>query len=290
VTFSFWFDKHNHPQYFVSTDSIGFFGKPEHFFYLWQEYFENKTLYGVEVIAFKPINRLRRLISIFKNNNISVLSFHGKTGGESLLNFFGRIIMTAVNLFINDSGILLKYFPNIELLSHAPYFSKKNVLKMIIKNNPKKIWIENHLYGKQGVEDAIKQITIYRKNNINACGMLDIYHYIARSTTTLQKDWSNTVEELKSYFLLKDNQGNRIFCGIHFPIGTRLDDSLPIDDMTDGMLELFAQKIIPHVERVVFENQQKFLGLFFSTNKMLLEQKTRNKRIIDRLKKTGIIC
>jgi hypothetical protein len=49
-------------------------------------------------------------------------------------------------------------------------------------------------------------------------------------------------------------------------------------------------KIIPHVERVVFENQQKFLGLFFSTNKMLLEQKTRNKRIIDRLKKTGIIC
>ena len=59
--------------------------------------------------------------------------------------------------------------------------------------------------------------------------------------------------------------------------------------MTDQMLELFAQKIIPHIERVVFENQQKNLGLFFSTDKMLEKQKERNKRIIERLKKTGVI-
>ncbi|EKE14272.1 MAG: hypothetical protein ACD_12C00597G0001, partial [uncultured bacterium] len=31
------------------------------------------------------------------------------------------------------------------------------------------------------------------------------------------------------------------------------------------------------------------LGLFFSTHKMLFEQKTRNERIINRFKKTGII-
>lgn len=35
---------------------------------------------------------------------------------------------------------------------------------------------------------------------------------------------------------------------------------------------------------------QKNLGLFFSTNKMLEEQQVRNKRIIERLKKTGIIA
>jgi hypothetical protein len=59
--------------------------------------------------------------------------------------------------------------------------------------------------------------------------------------------------------------------------------------MTDQMLELFAQEIIPYSEIVVFENQQNFPGLLFSTNKMLEKQKIRNERIIDRFKKTGII-
>jgi hypothetical protein len=59
--------------------------------------------------------------------------------------------------------------------------------------------------------------------------------------------------------------------------------------MSDEMLELFAKEIIPNVERVVFENQQKYLGLIFSTRKMLEFQKERNIRLIQRLKKTGII-
>jgi hypothetical protein len=158
-----------------------------------------------------------------------------------------------------------------------------------LQQQPKKIWIENHLSGKQGVEDAIKQIIIYRENKINVSGMLDIYHYIAHSVKSLQINWPNLVEELKSYILLKDKNGQQFFYGIHFPIGSRLGDSLPIDNMSDQMLVLFAQKIIPYVKRVVFENQQTPLGLFFSTNKMLKKQKVRNKRIIERLKKTGIL-
>ncbi|MFA5770398.1 MAG: hypothetical protein WC894_02800 [Patescibacteria group bacterium] len=281
--------KQNRPQYFVSTDSIGFLGSPKQFLYLWQEYFDNKTLDGVEAIAFKPLSRLDKLITTLKNNNIPILSFHGKTGGENKLNFSGRIIMTIVNFFIYNAAFLLKNFPKIEFLSHTPYFEKKSIEEIILKNNPKKIWIENHLYGKQGVEEAIKQINIYRKNGIDASGMLDIFHYIAHSVDTLQTNWSNLVLELESFILLEDQNGKQFFNGIHFPIGSRLDDSLPIDNMTDQMLKLFAQKIIPNIERVVFENQQENLGLFFSTDKMLSEQKTRNIRIIERLKKTEII-
>ena len=277
------------PQYLVSTDSIGFLGKPKQFVKLWKEYFEKKTLDGVEIIAFKPLSRLSKLVSTLEKNNIPVLSFHGKTGGESILDLFSTIIMTLVNFHIFNAEVLLKNFPGIEFLSHAPYFEKKSVERIIIKNNPKRIWIENHLSGKQGVEDAIKQINIYRKNRTNANGMLDIYHYIVHSVKTLQKNWTTLVEELKSYIVLKDKNGKQFFQGIHFPIGSRLGDSLPIDSMTDQMLELFAQKIIPHIERVVFENQQKNLGLFFSTDKMLEKQKERNKRIIERLKKTGVI-
>ena len=75
--------KRNRPQYFVSTDSIGFLGKAEQFIKLWKEYFENKTLDGVEIIAFKPLSRLSKLVSTLEKNKIPVLSFHGKTGGEN---------------------------------------------------------------------------------------------------------------------------------------------------------------------------------------------------------------
>ena len=275
--------------YFVSTDSIGFLGTPNQFLKLWQEYFDDGTLNGVEIIAFKPISRLNNLISILKNKNISNLSFHGKTGGENQLDFFGRITMTLVNVFIYDIETLLKNFPEIEFLSHTPYLKRNFAKESVLKFKPKKIWIENHFYGKTGVENAIKQILIYRKEGINTCGMLDIFHYIAHSSENLEKNWPKIIEELRSFFLLKDNQGKQFFCGIHFPIGTRLGDSLPVDDMSDWMLKLFAKKIIPLAERIVFENQQKNLGLFFSTDKMIEEQKTRNKRIIERFKRTGII-
>lgn len=278
------------PQYLVSTDSIGFFGKPEQFVELWKEFFDNKTLDGVEVVAFKPLSKINRLISIFKKNNIRVLSFHGRTGGENLLGFKLRVIMIFLNNFIEEAVNLFKYFPEVEYLSHTPYFENKAVYQAVMQNQPKKIWIENHLQGRLGVEDAIKQINIYRKKGINAYGMLDIFHYVVHSEKNFFKNWPNTVEELRSYFLLKDNQGKPLFSGIHFPIGTRINDSLPIDSMTDKMLKLFAQKTIPLVERVVFENQQKNLGLFFSTKKMMEEQKVRNKNVFERLKRTGIIC
>ncbi|MEK7096955.1 MAG: hypothetical protein AAB859_01415 [Patescibacteria group bacterium] len=277
------------PQYLVSTDSIGFLGRPEQFIELWQESFDDKTLDGVEVIAFKPLSRLIKLVATLEKNKIPVLSFHGKTGGENLLNFPSRIIMALVNLGILGAKTLLKNFPEIEFLSHAPYLEQDSIKQVILKQQPKKIWIENHLYGGRGVEDAIKQISIYRENKIDANGMLDIFHYIAHSIDKLQTNWPNLVNELESFILLKDRNGKQFFNGIHFPIGSRLDDSLPIDNMTDEMLQLFSQKIIPNIERVVFENQQENLGLFFSTDKMLEEQKKRNIRIIERLKKTEII-
>lgn len=282
--------KQNRPQYLASTDSIGFFGRPEQFIELWQEYFDNKTLDGVEVVAFKPLSRLRSLIKLFNQNNIPVLSFHGKTGGESLLELSGKIIMTLVNLFVVNAKNIIKNFPETDFLSHGPYMAEKSIQQVIFRERPKKIWIENHLYGKQGIEDAIKQIIIYRKNNINTNGMLDIYHYVAHQTTEkIIKDWPKIVKDVELYILLRDDVGRQFFNGIHFPIGSRINDSLPIDMLPDEALELFAQKIIPNVQRVVFENQQKNLGLFFSTGKMLEDQKKRNRRIIERFKKTGII-
>jgi hypothetical protein len=278
------------PQYLVSNDSIGFFGKPAQFLELWQEYFNDKTLDGVEVIAFKPLNQLNKLISTLKKNKIPVLSFHGKTGGEYRLSFSLRIIMTLVNAFIIDLNKLLENFPQIEFLSHTLYFEKKIIKQLILKEKPKTIWIENHSKGEEGVEEAAKEISLYRKNGINTLGMFDVYHFVSQmNLNELLQNWGKVVDQINNYFKIEDKKGKQIFTGIHFPAGTRMDDSLPIDKMTNSMLRLFAKKIIPRVDRVVFENQQKFPYLIFSSEKRLAEQKERNKRIIERLKKTGII-
>lgn len=278
------------PQYLVSTDSIGFFGRPDQFIKLWQEYFDNKTLDGVEVIAFKPQLRLEKLVFILKKNNIPVLSFHGKTGGEERLGLSSRIIMTLINMLILDINKITDNFPKVEFLSHTHYFEKKIIQQNILNQKPKKFWIENHSRGKEGVEDGIKEVLFYRRNNINALGMFDVYHYISQmKTKNILENWSTIVSQIKYFFKKKDTNSKRLFVGVHFPIGSRLGDSLPIDLMSNDMLKLFADKIIPLVERVVFENQQTLPGLFFSTSKMIEKQKARNIRIIERLKKTGII-
>jgi len=130
------------------------------------------------------------------------LSFHGKTGGENSL-IFVKIIMTLINSCIINIGDLLKYFPEIEFLSHAPYFENKSVEKIILNNNPKKYGLKIILLEKRG-GDAIKQINIYRENKIEVSGMLDIYHYVANNAGSLETNWSDIVSQLKSYILFRD--------------------------------------------------------------------------------------
>lgn len=277
-------------QYLVSTDSIGAFGFPEQFVYLWKEFLQNKTISGVEAVAFKPLLRLRKLVNTLEANKISVVSFHGKTGGEDRLDLLSRIIMTSVNAFILPAETLLHEFPGVELLSHAPNFEDESVKKAVLKYKPKKIWIENHLFGKRGITEAMEQIKTYRESEINARGMLDIYHFVAKLPVKhVLRNWRKIIDQIAPYFREMDKEGSPLFTGVHFPIGTRANDSLPVDYLKDEDLKYFAKKIVPSLDRIVFENQQKVPGLFFSTQKMLEKQKARNKNLINRFKKTGII-
>ena len=97
----------------------------------------------------------------------------------------------------------------------------------------------------------------------------------------LEKKWSTIIDEISGYL--------KWFRGIHFPIGTRKNDSLDIENMSDQMLSLFGKKIVSRLDRVVIENQQKNLGLFFSTKAGLDEIKRRNRINFTRLKKAGIL-
>ncbi|PIQ72137.1 hypothetical protein COY13_01830 [Candidatus Roizmanbacteria bacterium CG_4_10_14_0_2_um_filter_36_35] len=266
----------------ISTDSVGWLGSPEQFIELYGNYFKDGTFDGVEMIAFKPLKKLKNFISILNQHHIPTISFHSKTGGENRLSPKYGIIMTIVNYFIFGVENLILNFKDKEFLSHTPYLENKKVKNFIVFHKPKVLWIENHLYGQKGIEDAKNQIIDYLKKGINAHGMLDLYHLLAKvPTKELVKTWPKIVAEISNYL--------RWFSGIHLPIGSRKNDSLPIEQITDEMLELFAEKIVPYLDRVVIENQQKNLGLFFSTNKMIKEQKKRNEVNFLRLKKAGIL-
>ncbi len=266
----------------ISTDSVGFLGSPNQFVYLYEDYFKDGTFDGVEMIAFKPINRLKKFISVLEKHNIPTVSFHSKTGGENRLPAQYGLIMTVVNSFIFGVEDLIKNFKDKEFLSHTPYLENEQVKKFIFANKPKTLWVENHLYGQKGIEDAKKLISEYRKNGVNTHGMLDVYHFLAKiPTANMVEDWVKIIGEIETYL--------EWFSGIHFPIGTRTDDSLPIEKMTDQMLDFFGKKIVSRLDRVVIENQQKYFGLICSTKKMLDSQKERNRVNFLRLRKFGIL-
>lgn len=270
------------PLKLVSTDSVGWLGTPKQFLYLYQEYFANKTFDGVEMIAFKPITRLKKFIEILKEKNISTLSFHGKTGGENRLPEKYGIVIKIVNLFICDEVSLLKNFPQTDFLSHTPYLKNSQVENNLIRLKPKTLWIENHIYGDRGVEETKDLIINYRKKGINAKGMLDLYHLLAKLPIgKIKKDWIKIIKKIKNYLPW--------FSGIHLPIGTRKNDSLEIEEITDEMLDIFAKEIVPYLDRIVIENQQAGIGLFGSNWSMLKKQKQRNQINFLRLKKIGIL-
>lgn len=274
--------KNKKPLRLISTDSIGFFGSAKQFLYLYKDYFEDGTFDGVEMIAFKPKNRLKKFISILEKNHIPIISFHGKTGGEDRLPIKYKILMKIVNSFIFGFEELALNFNKREFLFHTPYLENESVKKAVIKNKPKVLWIENHIYGKKGVEEAKKLIEEYQKLKIEVKGMLDLYHLLANlKKEELIKNWSQIIEEIKTYL--------KWFSGIHLPIGSRKDDSLPIEEMTDEMLSLLGKEVISHIQRIVIENQQKNFGLFYSTKRMINEQKERNRKNFLRLKKAGIL-
>ncbi len=274
----------------ISTDSIGWLGKPEQFVYLYKNYFEDGTFDGAEAIAFRPLSKLLKLISVLKKNKIKVISLHGRTGGENLLPFIYHVMMIAVNKTLLNARETLANFFARDILFHTPYTENPAVEEMILRFPPKTLLLENHRIGKAGIDDTLKQVDYYRKKGINAFGLIDIYHYVyALPTEFIKTNWTAIVTELEKFFKLKDKKNQPYFNAVHFPIGSRIDDSLPIEEMNDQMLELFAKKITPFLKRLVIENQVKNLGLVFSTKSMLKKQKQRNRINIKRLLKTGIL-
>jgi hypothetical protein len=126
------------------------------------------------MIAFYPKKRLINFIEVLKQKNIPVISFHSRTGGESKLNFSGKVIMTVVNRFILDHKELVKNFSSFEFLFHAPYLEDKNVFDYLVFNRKKikKIWVENHLDAIEGVKEVKNMVEKLKKKELTPADLL----------------------------------------------------------------------------------------------------------------------
>jgi hypothetical protein len=250
-------------------------GKPSQFLFLWEEFFKEKYFDGVEMIAFYPKKRLMNFIEVLKQKNIPVISFHSRTGGESRLNFSGKVIMTVVNRFILDHKELVENFSSFEFLFHAPYLEDKNVFDYLVFNRKKikKIWVENHLDGIEGVKEVRNMVEKLNKKGVNSSGLVDIYHICSKlKPKEIVFNWKEIVDDISKLI-------DESISGIHLPIGSRLDDSIPIEFLSDSDLAYFSEKIIPKMSQLTIENQQKFPGLLYSFPASLKNKKKETKKI-----------
>ncbi|GEM_PF-5226843 len=272
----------------ISTDSIGWQGSISQFLEIYQPYFLNNTFNGVEIIPFKPLKKTKKIIDRLLNFGIKNLSFHGQTGGEKYLSFLKKISLYFVNLNLLQPKILLENFSNYPILFHQPFLENNKIINLIIKNPPKKLLIENHQRGIKGLKKTIKTIDLLRKNQVNCFGLIDVYHFVVdKKIKTIIEDWEKNILTIKKYLLLKDKNNQPYFNAIHFPIGTRLNDSLPIDYLSVNQLKFFAKNIIPYINQLTIENQQQYFGLIYPLS--LKKIKKRNQIIFSRLKETGIL-
>lgn len=266
-------------QILVSTDSIGFLGTASQFLYLWDEYFKDGFLSGVELIGFKPVFKTKKIFEKLNKKNIKVISIHGKIGTVPKLDLIRKIFLRMIDFFILEYSQLIKNFSECEFLFHSTYLKNPQIQKEILKNPPEVLWIENSSSLQKNfneLDETLKLVDFFRKHKIKSFGMLDLYHATAfRSPEEIINDWFFIFKQLKKYL--------NYFSGIHLPIGPRLSDALPIELADREKIDFLKKEILSNPQRIVIENPQTYSSFIFLTDKMIKNQKDRNKKIIKKL-------
>ncbi len=252
---------------------------------------------GIELIALGNKKNIHKKISQAKDVGFAEVSLHGRT------NSYGNTFLDRLESKIVDTQLLptqdaLEDFsPQYELLLHQPEVDKRgNLQKIEEASDIKQIWVENDHPGLQGVKPAVETVRLLRLKGIPSSLMLDLCHAIGVKDLlngTFNTGWENLMQYIKSQLIqLVDKNSNPIWQGIHLPVGTVRDDSLPIDNpvrMPDSMLVTLSDLIhIGQIRRIVIENQQGVKVFGVSPHKLNALQK-RNIFIFDRLQKSGII-
>lgn len=281
----------------VSADSSGVFGTPD----LWKQLWgfalkENRgPVCGFEAIGWSWIDYLVRKA---QKEDLEIVGIHGRTGGihdgESMadrlvLGFLQRILIPTPDLIQKFAGGKVDY-----VLLHAPELRQRTNFQSAVENKTKlektTLFVEGHIRRFANMT-AYGAVLSLRYNGVNAGVMLDLAH----ETRSLDHNgdfngrWNEVLALLDKLFKSTDLDDKKFPIGVHIPVGTNPLDSLPLDEMTDVHWRSLAGVLDGQQTLIVIENQELLPGIIRPFGRALHDQVERNKRIIETLKRTGVI-
>lgn len=224
---------------------------------------------GIEVISWR--HQLGGLVKLAKEGRVEIVGFHGRCGNNGD-DWQGKFI-DAMLAPLEDLMMLRRGFPEAYILVHDHFGSE--IGKADIEGEL--IMVENS-GDSNYLERTFEVVKAIERKGGRPGLMIDLCHLWRE----VQYDWGRMLE-LVNRGLEKTGE----LSGVHLPIGTRKDDSLPIDQFDDSKLRDLAG-ITKRVEIVVLENQNGGVGMVcpgFCRQEINL----RNQRLLFRLKDKGVI-
>ena len=226
----------------VSTDSIGMFGDIKNLNKLWTP----ERFPYVEMISWR--GREESIISQLTAHGYRIAHLHGRMGNDI------PAMRLLDQLITRTPSLMRRWGTAYDILIHTSEARKATVINAAKRaTRIKRIWIENDESGADGVSRMRHTAQQYLHNGIPTGVVFDVFHYIrsyCESDLLLRQSWEDMMPlliQLKPFAL-----------GIHFPIGTRVDDSLPLDRISDEMLQRFAGVCeYTGVERITLEYQHE---------------------------------
>lgn len=282
----------------VSTDAAGVLAGPGDWRRVWDHVEDHENFLGLEVLGWRwaPV--------LLERNTLPVIGVHGRTGGihdcyniphQATLGLLNGLILSTPEL-VTEYGARDGY-----VLIHSPEI-RKTVNYIAITGDEENgiprpdinlLFIENHIRpGALGaaVESALK----LRARGVRVGVMMDVFHLLSEydGHESLNERWADSLH-LMHHQLEALAKYPDVRIGFHIPMGTKVDDSLPIAQLSPNMWRDLGNVMHCTQERgdivVVIEDQQAGLGAIGGSPTMRNKVRSYNQMIFDLLGENGVI-
>lgn len=270
----------------VSNDVLGGFGDQTRLAHVVPREFGIKR---VEALAIGDANRVLKSIQKLEDIGFKVARIHGRMGigNEKGLD---RLFVASLNSQLVSTGLLMHIFGknmlgDREILLHEPEARSIKYIPLMMWQKRPRLFFENHNEGLESIKSTIKQAERFRLAGFETGVVMDVFHVtrLGESRKDFQKKWDAMI----SFVASETSNPRSLLRKIHFPVGTRVKDSLPIDSRIDSsMLVNFRKALGPSVDEIELENQQEGHLAYLPKRE---EEKVlkRNYRIFSLLGKAG---
>ncbi len=240
------------------------------------------TVRHAEVVGWRPMVRLQRIVTQLRDVGIDVSDFHLRTGPEARSGLFDTLKILALQQLIHSADAVVKKFPQTPLLLHAPEAASPRVFRSILRYRPSFLWVENHKKGLAGILEAKRLVHLYRANGIRSAIMFDGAHEIGPETLATSRNFRTHWDGMLAAKMDSDVWGE------HVPVGTDPTDAFPLSHVSDAMWNDYARCSSPNLKLRVVENQQHTRLLYIS-KRALPSVVKRNGEIYSLLQRAGVV-